>query len=162
MTASGAVWEVPLRRRAPWLALVAVAAGVGVVVAEVVQDRGYYGEAALGTNVLRGGVVLLALAGLPAAILLAGVRRAALWLLGVLLLSALCVWTPIAISRTDSSTAGLAYLYLPFLGTAGALALAAADAFSSRPRGRGPAGRPRTGPPPPHRGPSRTAWSPRR
>jgi len=111
------------------------------VVAEAVQDRQYYGEPDYDAALLRGWLVLLVLAAFPAVILLAGVHRAALRLIGVIGLSALCVWTPIAISTTDSSTAGLAYLHLPFLGTAGTLALVAADRFSSRRRGPAPAAR---------------------
>ena len=122
-------------RRAPWLLLPLVG---GVVAFAFVPVIGDYEPWTIG-DLPRSALVITGLAALPAAIMLASLRTRWAWTAGVVALTALCVAAPLAVGIGDeSSTAGIALLWIPFGGCLAVIVVVMAEAVRSRSRGPGP------------------------
>ncbi len=122
--------ELPVRARVPWLVLPVVAFGFTVAVTTAGADRQPLTADDLGL-LIQGVLVVFAL---PLLTMLALVRTPWGWAVGVLLLTGLCVAAPVMADAAsdESSTAGLAYLLIPFYGTVAAALLALAEAILRR------------------------------
>jgi hypothetical protein len=129
------VEELSVGRRVPWLLLPLVG---GVVAFAFVPVIGDYEPWTIG-DIPRSALVIAGLAALPAAIMLAALRTRWAWTAGVVALTALCVAAPLAVGIGDeSSTAGIALLWIPFGSCLAAIVVVIADAVRSRSRGPGP------------------------